>query len=266
MRGKGVSGLSGKRNPAAARASTSKGGGAFPTTRWSLVIAAGANPTGQESREALESLCRGYWYPVYVFIRRHGSPPEQAQDLTQEFFLGVLDGAFFSRAVQSKGRFRNFLLGAVKHHLADSGDRERALKRGGGVSTLSFDFDAGESAYLREPSHGETPERIFQRKWAWAVLDRVVGDLRDEFLHHGKLDHFDRLKGYLGGSGQPRVAELAQELGVGEPALKSSIHRMRRRYRDLLRNEVAATLDNPADVDEELRFLLQAISTRTAEV
>jgi RNA polymerase sigma-70 factor (ECF subfamily) len=255
-----------KRDLAAAVSSTAEGPGAFPSTRWSLIVAAESSHSEQERRDALESLCRSYWYPVYAFIRRYGHAPEAAQDLTQGFFLGVLERTFFSRAAQDKGRFRNFLLGAVKHYLMDSGDRERALKRGGGVPLLAFDFDSGESAYLREPSHGETPERIFQRKWARAVLDRVLGNLRDEFVKDGRLNQFDRLQAYLGGSDQPRVAELAQELGISEPALKSSIHRLRQRYRDLLRNEVTATLDKPAEVDEELRFLLRAISTRTAEV
>jgi RNA polymerase sigma-70 factor (ECF subfamily) len=230
------------------------------------VLAAGSRHSEQERSNALESLCRGYWYPVYAFIRRCGHAPEAAQDLTQGVFLSVLDRTFFSRAAQDKGRFRNFLLGAVKHYLADSRDRERALKRGGGAPLLAFDFDSGESAYLREPSHWETPERIFQRKWARAVLDRVLGNLRDDFVKGGNLSQFDRLQGYLGGSDQPRVPALAQELGISEAALKSSIHRLRQRYRDLLRNEVAATVDQPAEVDEELRFLLRAISTRTAEV
>jgi len=249
-----------------AAVSSAAAGAAFPNTRWSLVAAAGTPRSEQERREALESLCRSYWYPVYAFIRHQGREAEEAKDLTQEFFLGVLGGSFFSRAAQEKGRFRNFLLGAVKHYLSDSSDRERAWKRGRGAPLLPFDFDFGESAYLCEPSHGETPERIFQRKWARAVLDRAVGNLREEFVNDGKSDRFERLKGFLGGSGPVKVAELAQEFGVSEPALKSSIHRLRMRYRDLLRDEVAATLDNPAEVDEELRFLLRAISVRTSEV
>lgn len=226
-------------------------------------MAAGYKQSEQQRRDALETLCRCYWSPVYAFVRRRGHASEEAKDLTQGFFLGVLRGAFFSRAAQDKGRFRNFLLGAVKNYLADSGDRENALKRGGGAAPLPFDFESGELAYLREPSHEETPERIFQRKWARAVLERVVGNLRDEFVKNGNPSHFDRLRSYLGRTGDTKVAELAREFGVTEPALKSSIYRLRLRYRDLLRHEVAATLDNPAEVDEELRFLLQAISTRT---
>jgi DNA-directed RNA polymerase specialized sigma24 family protein len=174
-----------KRGSAAAVSSAAEGPSAFPSTRWSLVIAAGSSHTEQERRNAPETLCRTYWHPVYAFICRRGHPPEEAQNLTQGLFLGVLTGAFFSRATQDKGQFRNFLLGAVKHYLADSAGRERALKRSGGAALLAFDFDSGESADLREPSHAETPERIFQRKWARAVLDRVVSNLRDEFVKGG---------------------------------------------------------------------------------
>lgn len=238
---------------------------AFPNTRWTLVVAAGKGPTDVDRGAALESLCRGYWYPVYAFIRRRGNPPEDAQDLTQEFFLRVLSGTFFARASAEKGRFRGFLLGAVKNFLADSHDRDTALKRGGGVATLAFDFAAGESVYLREPGHHETPERIFQRKWARSVLDRALSDLQDEFSKDGRLDVFNRLKGFLAGSGEVKYAELARELGISEAALKSSIQRLRKRYRELLRSEVASTVADPAEVDEELRFLLQAIRAR-AEV
>jgi RNA polymerase sigma factor (sigma-70 family) len=230
------------------------------------VVAAGGTETLPERGAALESLCQGYWYPVYAYVRRRGHPPEQAQDLTQEFFLRVLSGTFLERATPEKGRFRGFLLGAVKNFLADSNDRERAQKRGGGVAPLPFDFDTGESNYLREPRHEETPERIFQRKWARALLDRVLGSLRDEFLKDGKLDHFNRLKGYLIGSGGVKYAEFARELDISEPALKSAIQRLRQRYRYLLRAEVASTVADPAEVDEELRFLLQAMSTQAAEV
>jgi RNA polymerase sigma-70 factor (ECF subfamily) len=239
---------------------------AFPTTRWTLVVAAGATVTRPEREAALESLCRNYWYPVYVFVRRRGHTPEEAQDLTQEFFLRVLSGRFFERANSERGRFRSFLLGAAKNFLADSSDRDRAQKRGGGVAPLPFDFDTGESTYMREPRHDETPERIFQRKWARALLDRVVATLREEFLEHGKLEQFNRLKGYLSGSGDVKYAELAKTLDMTEAALKSAIQRLRHRYRELLRAEVASTVDDPAEVDEELRFLVQAMSIQSAEV
>ena len=234
----------------------------FPTTQWTLVVAAGGNETRLERGIALENLCRTYWYPVYAFIRRRGDSPEHAQDLTQEFFLRVLSGSFFERADPDKGRFRSFLLGAVKNFLADAGDRERSLKRGGGVAPLSFDFETGESNYSREPRHEETPERIFQRRWARALLDRVVGNLQDEFANDGKLAQFNRLKGYLAGDGDSRYAELGRELHLTESGIKSAIRRLRLRYRDLLRGEVANTVADPSEVDEELRFLLRAISAQ----
>jgi len=256
-----------KKGPSAAQLSSAPGaGGAFPVTRWSLVLAAGSEPTGVDRQAALESLCHGYWLPIYAFIRRRGHAPDDAQDLTQEFFLRVLGGSFMARATPDKGRFRSFLLGTVKHFLSDAMDRSMALKRGGGVAELPFDFDSGERMYAREPSHAETPERIFQRKWARAVLDAAVGKLREEFERDGKLDLFQGLKSFVGGAGGERYTDAAAGLGLSEPALKSAIHRLRKRYRDLLREEVAATVADASEVDEELRFLLQAISTRVAEV
>jgi RNA polymerase sigma factor (sigma-70 family) len=234
---------------------------AFPTTRWTLVVAAG-DKENIERGEALESLCGSYWYPVYAFIRRRGYPPEQAQDLTQEFFVRVLSGTFFERANPDKGRFRSFLLGAVKNFLADANDREKSKKRGGGVRMLTFDFKTGESNYSREPKHEETPERIFQRRWARALLDRVVANLRDEHESKGNLVQFNRLKGYLAGDGDSKYAELARELQLTESGIKSAIRRLRQRYRDLLRAEVASTVADSAEVDEELRFLLQSMSAQ----
>ncbi|HEY3739756.1 MAG TPA: sigma-70 family RNA polymerase sigma factor [Bryobacteraceae bacterium] len=239
---------------------------AFPTTHWTLIIAAGGNRSNLDRADALEHLCNGYWYPVYAFIRRRGSSPEQAQDLTQQFFLGILDGAFFERANPEKGRFRSFLLGAVQNFLSDASDRERSQKRGGGVLPFSLDFVTGESNYAREPRHTETPERIFQRKWARALLDRVMGSLSGEFLADGKLDLFNRLKGYLTGDGNLKYAELGIELNLTESGVKSAIRRLRQRYRDMLRAEVIATVADPAEVDDELQFLLRAISSQELEV
>jgi DNA-directed RNA polymerase specialized sigma24 family protein len=180
--------------------------------------------------------------------------------------LRVLSGSFFERANPGKGRFRSFLLGAVKNFLADERDREKTQKRGGGLASLPFDFETGESNYLREPRHEETPERIFQRKWARALLDRVVNKLRDEFLKEDKLEQFEKLKAYMVGSGDLKYVELARQLDVSEAALKSAIHRLRQRYRNLLRAEVAATVADSEEINEELRFLLRAVSVQPAEV
>ena len=239
---------------------------AFPSTRWTLVIAAGGNHSSLERADALERLCGAYCYPVYAFIRRRGYSYEQAQDLTQDFFLRILDGTFFERANPGKGRFRSFLLGAVQNFLSDASDREKSQKRGGGVPPLSFDFVTGESDYGREPRHAETPERIFQRKWARTVLDRVMQSLSAEFSAEGKLDLFHRIKGYLTGDGDLKYAELGAELKLTESGVKSAIRRMRQRYRDLLRAEVVSTVADPSEVDDELHFLLRAMSTQDVEL
>ena len=237
------------------------GPGDFPVTRWTLIVTA-VDPTHPDNKAALATLCEGYWYPLYAFVRRKGYAADAARDLTQEFFVRLLGGSFFERADPEKGRFRSFLLGALKHFLADYSDAQRAQKRGGGLPPLPFELSEGESRYAREPQHGETPERIYERRWARAVLDRVVGTLREEFVKHGRLDHFNHLKVYLTSQGDAPYAELAKKLDMSESALKSGIHRLRRRYRDMLRAEVAATVADPADIDTELRYLLAALSAK----
>src|SRR5579863_9942244 len=164
----------------------------FPTTRWTLVIAAG-DPQKKEARSALVSLCENYWYPLYAYLRRRGYQADPAQDLTQEFFTRILEGRYLDRADPEKGRFRSFLLTSLKFFVADEQDRQRAHKRGGGA-VLPLEFASGEDHYQREPAHDETPERIFERSWALAVLDRVVERLRKEFVQHGHPENFERLK------------------------------------------------------------------------
>ncbi len=239
-------------------------GGDFPLTRWTLVVAAG-DLTRPESKAALASLCEGYWYPLYAYVRRQGHEPDAACDLTQDFFVRLLSGSFFERANPEKGKFRSFLLGALKHFLLDYSIGQRALKRGGGMTPLPFEMRDGESIYMRELQHGETPERIYERRWARAVLDRVVATLRAEFVKHGRLDHFQHLKVYLAGQAEAPYAELARKLDMSESSLKSGIHRLRKRYRDLLRSEVAATVSDPSEVDAELRYLILALSAKQAE-
>jgi RNA polymerase sigma-70 factor (ECF subfamily) len=169
---------------------TLPGSSQFPTTRWTLVVAAG-NREQKETRSALVSLCENYWYPLYAYLRRRGYPPDQAQDLTQEFFMRVLEGRYLDHADPEKGRFRSFILTSLKFFVADEEDRPRAHKRGGGL-LVPLEFSAGEENYQREPTHDETPERIFERRWALSVLDRVVERLRDEFVQHGRPEHFER--------------------------------------------------------------------------
>jgi RNA polymerase sigma factor (sigma-70 family) len=225
----------------------------FPTTRWSLVVAAG-EPHQKEARSALVSLCENYWYPLYAYLRRRGYPTDQAQDLTQEFFVRVLEGRYLDRADPEKGRFRSFMLTSLKFFVADEGDRERARKRGGGV-LVPLEFSSGEQRYQREPAHDETPERIFERRWALAVLDRVVERLRNEFVQHGRPEDFERLKMFLLGQADAPYAALAHEMNTSEGALKVAIHRFRKRYRELFRQEIADTVADAAEVESELRFL-----------
>jgi RNA polymerase sigma factor (sigma-70 family) len=230
----------------------------FPTTRWTLVVAAGA-PGRKEARSALVSLCQNYWYPLYAYLRRRGHPVDQAQDLTQEFFVRLLEGRYLDRADPEKGRFRSFLLTSLKFFVADEQDRYRAQKRGGGM-VLSLNVSSGEERYQREPAHHETPERIFERRWALSILDRVMEKLRDEFLHHGSPGHFDRLKVFLLGQCDTPYASLAREMNTSEGALKTAIHRLRKRYRELFRQEIADTIADPAEVDSELRYLADVLT------
>ena len=230
----------------------------FPATRWSLVVAAG-DPHRKEARSALVSLCESYWYPLYAYLRRRGYSSDQAQDLTQEFFVRMIEGRYLDRAEPEKGRFRAFLLTSLKFFVADEDDRRRARKRGGGM-VVPLEFSSGEERYQREPAHDETPERIYERRWALSVLDRVVEKLRNEFVQHGRPDHFERLKVFLLGQSDAPYGALAQELNTSEGALKVAIHRLRKRYRELFRQEIADTVADPAAVESELRHLAAALT------
>jgi RNA polymerase sigma factor (sigma-70 family) len=232
----------------------------FPATRWTVVLAAG-DPHRKEARSALISLCENYWYPLYAYLRRRGYPSGLAQDLTQEFFIRVLEGRYLNRAEPEKGRFRAFLLTSLKFFVADEEDRQRAHKRGGGL-LMPLEFASGEERYQREPAHDETPERIFERRWALAMLDRVVERLRYEFVQHGRPDHFEHLKVFLLGKSDTPYAALAQQLNTSEGALKVAIHRLRKRYRELFREEIADTVAEPAEVESELRHLATVLTEK----
>ena len=232
----------------------------FPTTRWTLVVAAG-DPNRKEARSALVSLCENYWYPLYAYLRRRGYPADQAQDLTQDFFVRVLEGRYLDRADPQKGRFRSFLLTSLKFFVSDEEDRLRARKRGGGT-VAPLQLASGEERYLREPAHDETPERIFERRWALSVLDRVVEKLRGEFVQHGRPEHFERLKVFLLGQSDAPYAALAREMNTSEGALKVAIHRLRKRYRELFRQEIADTVSDAAEVESELRYLAAVLTQK----
>jgi RNA polymerase sigma factor (sigma-70 family) len=223
-------------------------------------VVAAADPHRKEARSALVSLCENYWYPLYAYLRRRGYPADQAQDLTQGFFIRVLEGRYLDRADPEKGRFRSFLLTSLKFFVADEEDRQRAYKRGGGA-VVPLELSSGEDRYQHEAAHDETPERIFERRWALSVLDRVVEKLRNEFVHHGRPEHFEKLKVFLLGQSDAPYAELAREMNTSEGALKVAIHRLRKRYRELFRQEIADTVADPAEVESELRFLA-AVLTR----
>jgi RNA polymerase sigma-70 factor (ECF subfamily) len=233
----------------------------FATTRWSVVLAAGHSTAG--GRDSFASLCQSYWSPLYAYVRRRGYAPEDAQDLTQAFFARLVEKNWVAAADQTKGRFRTFLLTAMKHFLADEWDRERAQKRGGGIAPLPLEFATAEAQYAREPVDNETPERIFERRWALTLLDQVLGRLRAEYERDGKAALFEALHPTLVGerTAQP-YADLARALDSSEAAIKSAVHRLRQRYRQLLREEISGTVDEGTAVDDELRHLFAILSAQ----
>jgi RNA polymerase sigma-70 factor (ECF subfamily) len=232
----------------------------FPTTCWSRVAAAGGRVT-PEAREALAALCAAYWYPLYAFIRRHGFDPERARDLTQDYFARLLDRGTVAAADPLRGRFRSFLLADCTRFLADYRGRDRAAKRGGRAAPLSIDARDAEGRYRREPAHDRTPERLFERAWALALLEGVFARLRDEYDRSGRGAVFDAVKVTL--TDGPRAvphAELARRLGTTAGAVQVAVHRLRRRYRDLVREAIAATVADPAEVEAEIRDLFAALA------
>ena len=240
---------------------TPAGSPRFATTHWSVVLATGGDdPT--EARAALEELCSAYWYPLYAYVRRRGHSPHDAQDLTQGFFARLLEKDYLAAADRTRGRFRSFLLASLKHYLANEWDRARAKKRGGAERIVRLDARSAEGRYALEPSHELTAERAFERRWALTVLDHVMLRLREQYSAAGKATLFDALKGALaGGREAPPCAEVADGLGMTEGAVRVAAHRLRRRYRDLLRSEIAETVDAPDHVSEELRYLMSVLGT-----
>lgn len=230
----------------------------FQTTHWSMVLLAGRD-TSAASAEALEKLCRAYWYPLYAFARRQGCNPEEAQDATQEFFSRLLARNQLQMADPNRGRFRSFLLASMKNQLANERRAASRQKRGGDVTTFSLDERQAEQRYLLEPAHSVTPETIFERRWAETILSRVLDRLEAEY--NGHTMRFVQLKIFLvEARGTAAFAEMAVQLGVTESALKSVVHRMRRRYADLFRDEVAQTIASPADLEDEIRHLLGVLA------
>jgi len=231
----------------------------FATTHWSLVVAAKADEASRtRARAALEELCRAYWYPLYAFVRFRGYSPDDAQDLTQSFFTRIIETGGFASADPEQGRFRSYLLGAMKHFLANEWHRARAQKRGGGVNFLELDALDRSARYALEPAEESDPDAGFDREWARESIARAMEKLRAESEDRGKGELFAALKGSLTGD-EPARKETAARLVMTEGAVKTAVHRLRRRYRELLRAEIAETVADPADVDVEMRHLVAAL-------
>jgi RNA polymerase sigma-70 factor (ECF subfamily) len=238
---------------------SAKVSGLFTTTHWSVVLAAGQSESPQAA-QALEQLCRTYWYPLYAYVRRRGYGPEDAQDLTQEFFLRLLRKDYLAQVDPGKGKFRSFLLAAITHFLANEWDRTNAVKRGGRVTFLALDHDSAEQR-LAEISLERSPEQIFERCWALAFLQEVLGRLRDEVDQAGRSAHFAELKVFLTGEqSSVSYAMLAAKLGTHEASLRKEVQRLRHRYGELLREEIARTVASPAEVEDELCHLFTVLS------
>ncbi len=242
----------------------------FATTRWSLVLQAKDRPSA-DAFEALADLCRAYWYPLYAMIRRRSRDGHEAQDLTQEFFVRLLEKDFLDDVDPARGRFRAFLLAAVKHFLSNEWDKGLAAKRGGGLCIQSldvqeFDWDSGESRYLTEPSHELTPERLFERQWAIALLDRVLKRLQDDYLKLNKMTEFETLTPFLSRDRDGAdYADAAKKLHSSESTVRVAAHRLRKRYRELLREEIAHTVSTPQEVEDELRYLFVVLSSTKSQ-
>jgi len=231
----------------------------FAATRWSVVLAAARGAVSARADEAMAELCRVYWFPLYAYVRRRGCETSEAEDLTQEFFARLLAKNYLASVTPEKGKFRAFLLASLKHFLANEWDRSRAQKRGGGRRPLSLDALNAEDRYRLEPSHNLTAERLYERHWALTLLERILGRLEMEWTVHGKKPLFDSLKSTLTGSAEAGYAATGEELGMTEAAVKVAAHRLRRRYRELLREEIAQTVARPEEIDEEIRYLLACL-------
>jgi DNA-directed RNA polymerase specialized sigma24 family protein len=229
----------------------------FPTTHWSQVNAAG-DRAPPEARAAFAELCAAYWYPIYALIRRQGHSPDVSSELTQDYFTRLLGKPVIAAADRSKGRFRAFLSTDCQHFLVDDYRKKRV--RAGVLKTVSIDVDNAESRYRFEPADHMTPDRLFDRSWATTLLDRVLDLLAEEYAETGRANVFDRLKVVLSqGKGSVPAAVLAAQLGMTEGAVNTAVHRLKKRYRAILQQEIAATLADPTQVDDEIRWLFEAV-------
>jgi len=234
--------------------------GAFHTTHWSVVLAAGQEDSSQAA-EALETFCRTYWYPLYAYIRRRGYSPADAQDLTQEFFARLLKENYPGQADRAKGKFRSFLLLTLNHFLSDAHAQATTRKHGGGQNIVSLDDQAPEERYRLEAANDVSPDKLFELRWARTILNNALLRLRAEFVSAGKADSYEVLKAFEPGEQKTiSYADAAARLGASESAVKAMIHRLRQRHRELVREEIAHTVSTEAEVDEELHYLIAVIS------
>ena len=232
----------------------------FSTTHWSVVLLAGQDDSPQAA-QALEQLCQTYWYPLYAYVRRQGHSPEDAQDLTQEFFTQLLAKHYLARVDPRKGKFRSFLLAGLKNLLRDEHDKASRLKRGGGQAVLSLDAQTAEARYQLEPMDQDDPERAFERSWAQALVERVLARLEQEHVQAGKTEHFACLKQFLTGAKDYQdYPAVAEHLEMTEGATRVAVHRLRQRFGELFREEVADTLTDPGEIAAEMRHLLSVLS------
>lgn len=233
-------------------------GSRFAATRWSVVLAAGNGRASSAARRAMGDLARMYWFPLYAYLRRKGNTQPQAEDLVQGFFTRLLEKDALLTVDRTRGKFRSFLLASLNNYLANEWDRSRAAKRGGG-KLFSLDALDAEARYAAEPVDEMTPQRVFERRWALAVLEQVLLRLKEEYTRRGQGKTFAALEHLLAGGEAARYRQVAQRLGMTEGAVKVAGHRLRRRYRQLLREEIAQTVGDPALVDEEIRQLLASL-------
>lgn len=226
------------------------------------MLLAACGPQTPEAGEALEKLCRAYWYPLYAYVRRRGFNEHDAQDLTQGFFAHLFEHQSLQRVSRDKGRFRSFLLASLNYFIADQRDRACAQKRGGGHENLSLDTREAEERYRLEPSDDRSPEKIFEHRWAMTLLDQVLARLAHEFTDAGKEGLFARLQPFLvEGVGAGTYATVAGEVGISEEAFKKAVQRLRQRYHQLFREEISQTVATPAEVEDELRYLCRVLGS-----
>jgi len=235
----------------------------FATTHWSLVVAAKPDEASQtHARKALEELCRAYWYPLYAFVRYRGYSSNDAQDLTQAFFARIVETGGFVSADPERGRFRSYLVGAMKHFLANEWHRAQTQKLGGHVQFIEWDALDPEVRYAGASKQSDNPEHLFDREWAHETVAGALQALRDEMVKAGKSEQFDALKGSLTGENESPREKIAAQLNMSEGAIKVAVHRLRQRYRDLLRAAIAETVSNGADLDDEMRYLVAVLRSR----